>query len=103
LLAALDTDLTLTEIGWQFAYGMVLGTLTARLHMQRSWADRPAGLAQTIRRPLIITGIPRTGTTALHKLLSMDEQFQGLEHWLTEAPWCVRREPHAGRRAVRQS
>ena len=30
--------------------------------------------------------MPRTGTTALHKLLSMDTQFQGLEHWLTESP-----------------
>jgi len=34
----------------------------------------------------VITGIPRTGTTALHKLLSRDPQFQGLERWLTETP-----------------
>jgi len=86
LLGALDTDPKLTGIGWQFAYGMVLGTLTARLHTERGWAAQPACLAQPIRRPLVITGIPRTGTTALHKLLSMDAQFQGLEHWLTEAP-----------------
>ncbi|MDG2004804.1 MAG: sulfotransferase, partial [Novosphingobium sp.] len=28
----------------------------------------------------------RTGTTALHKLLSLDPQFQGLQSWLTTAP-----------------
>lgn len=86
LLAALDSDPALTDIGYQFAYGMVLSTLTARLRTQQGWAARPDCFEQPIRRPLVITGIPRTGTTALHKLLSMDAQFQGLERWLTEAP-----------------
>ena len=39
-----------------------------------------------IRRPVVITGLHRTGTTALHKLLSLDPRFQGLESWLTLAP-----------------
>jgi Sulfotransferase family len=86
LLEALDADTRCTEIGWQFAYGTVVGTLTARLHAQKGWADNPDCLGHPIRRPLVITGVPRTGTTALHKLLSMDEQFQGLERWLTETP-----------------
>jgi len=28
----------------------------------------------------------RTGTTALHKLMGADPQFQGLEHWLSQSP-----------------
>lgn len=43
-------------------------------------------LDQLIRRPLIIAGLVRSGTTALHQLLSLDPQFQGPEHWLTAAP-----------------
>lgn len=86
LLAALDSDPKLTLVGRQFAYGTLRSTLTARLHTQRGWTARPECLARSIHRPLVITGIPRTGTTALHKLLSMDAQFQGLEHWLTETP-----------------
>src|SRR5579859_7300652 len=86
LLRAFDTDPQLTEIGRQFAYGTVLGTLTARLHTQHGWSQHRELLQQRIERPLVITGIPRTGTTALHKLLSMDPQFQGLEHWLAETP-----------------
>ncbi|WP_209005495.1 sulfotransferase family protein [Steroidobacter agaridevorans] len=39
-----------------------------------------------IDRPIVITGLPRSGTTALHKLMSVDPQFQGLESWLLEAP-----------------
>jgi Sulfotransferase family len=86
LLRAFDTDPHLTEIGRQFAYGTVLGTLTARLHTQHGWSQHRAALQQRLEKPLVITGIPRTGTTALHKLLSMDPQFQGLERWLTETP-----------------
>jgi len=86
LLRAFDTDPELTEIGRQFAYGTVLSTLTARLHTQKGWSEHPDALRWRIEKPLVITGIPRTGTTALHKLLSMDPQFQGLERWLTETP-----------------
>jgi hypothetical protein len=86
LLHAFDTDPQLTEIGRQFAYGTVLSTLTARLHAQHGWSQHRETLGSRLVRPLVITGIPRTGTTALHKLLSMDPQFQGLERWLTETP-----------------
>jgi hypothetical protein len=86
LLRAFDTDPQLTEIGRQFAYGTVLGTLTARLHTQHGWSQHREILQHRLEKPLVITGIPRTGTTALHKLLSMDPQFQGLERWLTETP-----------------
>ena len=43
-------------------------------------------LESPIRQPLIIAGLVRSGTTALHQLLSLDPQFQGPEHWLTVAP-----------------
>jgi hypothetical protein len=86
LLAAFDTDPKLTELGRQFAIGGVVGTLAARLRAEQGWRERPGCRAIAIRQPLVITGIPRTGTTALHKLLSMDPQFQGLEHWLAESP-----------------
>ena len=33
-----------------------------------------------------MTGLPRTGTTALHRLLCEDPSHQGLEMWLTQVP-----------------
>lgn len=86
LLEAFDTDLQLTETGWQVAYGMILRILTARLYTQKGWAEHPEVLATPIHRPLVIIGLPRTGTTAIHKLLSVDPQFQGIEAWLSETP-----------------
>ena len=86
LLDAMDAQLQCTPVGEQFALGMIASTLAARLHTEQSWKQRPDYRNVAIRRPLIITGVPRTGTTALHKLLALDPQFQGLERWLLDAP-----------------
>lgn len=66
--------------------GPVVALLISRLYSQAGWKRNPQCLGQPIRAPLVVTGIPRTGTTALHKLLSMDPQFQGLEQWLCATP-----------------
>ncbi|MBK8309218.1 MAG: sulfotransferase [Gammaproteobacteria bacterium] len=66
--------------------GPLLGLLVSRARSQEGWKKRPDCLRQPLRAPLVVTGIPRTGTTALHKLLSMDSQFQGLEQWLIGSP-----------------
>jgi hypothetical protein len=60
--------------------------LDARLHAVAGWKAHPDALRSRIERPLIIAGLVRSGTTALHQLLSLDPQFQGPEHWLTLAP-----------------
>lgn len=87
LLEAMDNDtLNFTPDGFITAYQMLVGNLIARLLTEQGWKDHPQCLQQPIRRPLIIIGIPRTGTTALHKLLSVDPQFQGVERWLSAAP-----------------
>lgn len=86
LLAAYDSDTRFTPIGRRFAIGGIVGTLAQRLLSEEGWKRRPDCRSRPIRQPLVITGIPRTGTTALHKLLALDPQFQGLEHWLAESP-----------------
>jgi hypothetical protein len=35
---------------------------------------------------VVITGVPRTGTTALHRLMAVDAAFQGLQTWLLDSP-----------------
>jgi hypothetical protein len=66
--------------------GQIGLSLRALLHAQAGFKKRPDALAKPIVRPLIIAGIPRTGSTALHRLLYIDPQFQGTEHWITRAP-----------------
>jgi Sulfotransferase family len=86
LLSALDSDLKLAGVYRDRVFGSIAGVLAARLYAQDGWRRHPECLRATIARPLIITGIPRTGTTALHKALSMDPRFQGLELWLAQTP-----------------
>jgi len=86
LLKAFESDRELTVTGRQYAYRAILNTLKARLYTQTAWAEYPEVLQIAIQRPLVIVGLPRTGTTALHRLLVADAQFQGLEQWLIETP-----------------
>jgi len=86
LLESMDYDPHFSERGRNIAWGAVLTTLCSRGIAVREM-KRVARLADVpIQRPVIITGLHRTGTTALHKLLSLDLRFQGLQSWLTAAP-----------------
>jgi hypothetical protein len=50
------------------------------------WRQHPDYALVPVRRPIFVTGLPRTGTTALHRLLTADPAHQGLELWLAEFP-----------------
>lgn len=86
LVESIREDVPVSTDNIQQLSGPVLGLLVSRLYSQQGWKARPDCLRQTIQAPLVVTGIPRTGTTTLHKLLSMDPQFQGLEQWLIGTP-----------------
>lgn len=79
-------DAGLTEAGVQRIRAMLGTVLETRLRLQQAYTRWPKAADVAIRRPLFVTGLPRTGTTALHRLLCLDPAHQGLEHWLTEAP-----------------
>jgi Sulfotransferase family len=86
LLQSIDYDPILTEQGRAVVWRHLIDTLTSRARACRSMAEHPDYERQVISNPVVITGIPRTGTTALHKLMAVDPQFQGLEKWLLSAP-----------------
>ncbi|SEK08792.1 sulfotransferase family protein [Paraburkholderia diazotrophica] len=86
-LIALDEDgPRFVSGGREFAWNALVGALVSRLVLVEGLRKHAGAMPKMPRRPLVITGIPRTGTTALHKLLSVDPQFQGLEKWLTVFP-----------------
>lgn len=86
LLQSMDYDPHFTEQGRRFAWSTVVGVLKGRAQAIKSMADHPGFDDRPISSPVVITGIPRTGTTALHKLMAVDERFQGLQTWLLDAP-----------------
>lgn len=86
LLESMDYDTTFSVRGRRIAWGAVLTTLCSRGIAVREMRQMAGLESVPIRRPVVITGLHRTGTTVLHKLLSVDPQFQGLQSWLTGAP-----------------
>lgn len=63
--------------------------LVGRLYSEKGWKENPNCLNTKITAPLIIAGMPRTGTSALHQLMAMDEQFQWFPHWVSQAPMPI--------------
>lgn len=93
LLHAYAEDEDLTEAGTRFARGAIRSALVARSLSEAAWKAAPRSADVAIQRPIVLTGLPRTGTTALHRLLCEDPQHQGLEVWLTD--WPQPRPPRA--------
>jgi hypothetical protein len=85
LLRSYAEDEELTELGRKVKRAELRGALVARLVSEAGFKRVPIDDSM-IRRPIFVTGLPRTGTTALHRLLAADPGHQGLEQWLCEMP-----------------
>lgn len=86
LLDSYRSEAGLTELGSKMFRFFLKGALVARLLSEASWKANPEHAGVEITRPIFVTGLPRTGTTALHRLLAADPDHQGLEMWLAEFP-----------------
>jgi hypothetical protein len=76
----------LTGVGNYLQRAQVKSALVGRLLSESGFAAHPAYAEVAVERPVFVVGLPRTGTTALHRLLNADPNHQGLELWLTEFP-----------------
>ncbi|MGE5287570.1 MAG: sulfotransferase family protein [Micromonosporaceae bacterium] len=86
LLESYAHEAGLTPLGNKVTRAFLRGALVARLLSEAAWRRYPEYAHTPIERPIFVTGLPRTGTTALHRLLTADPAHQGLEVWLTEMP-----------------
>ena len=94
--------------GWQSRFDLVIRTLNeeanlsplgrfntrqslqlllqARLKAEQLLKDHPEILQTPVRAPIIIYGLPRTGTTLLHRLVARDQRLRHLRYWESENP-----------------
>jgi len=86
LLDSYAREAALTPAGNKVTRALLRSALVARLLSESGWERHPEHADVPIERPVFVTGMPRTGTTALHRLLTADPGHQGLELWLTEVP-----------------
>lgn len=86
LLESYRRDADFTELGSKMSRFFLRNALVARLLSEASWKQHPGYRDVPVTAPIFVTGLPRTGTTALHRLLCGDPRHQGLELWLAEFP-----------------
>jgi hypothetical protein len=86
VVLAFDHEAGLTLLGRIAARQDLLRLLQSRLQLVDDRRRHPDIAAETVRRPLFVTGLPRTGTTLLHALLAQDPAHRAPLHWESVFP-----------------
>jgi hypothetical protein len=86
LSASIDESKTLSKLGRMILRRQIVTSLTTRLRCEQRLKNNPEAQKVEIRRPIFITGLVRTGSTALHYLMGQDPGMQKLEYWLSAQP-----------------
>ena len=86
LCRSLDEEAKLSDTGRYVLRLKLVGQLTARLRLEDDLRRHPEILEEVIAPPLVIVGLPRTGTTKLHRLLSRDPRFWWMAFWESQFP-----------------
>lgn len=86
LCHALEREGRLSETGRQILRQKLVGHLVNRLRIERYFKDFPEIAREGVEAPLVIVGLPRTGTTRLQRLLSRDSRFYSMMFWESQFP-----------------
>lgn len=84
----------MTKMGVLQAQQAVLPILVNRLRVEGLAKKHPEILDIDIERPIVLTGMPRSGTTHLHNLLAADSALRSLPYWEAMEPIPAEQEWH---------
>jgi len=86
LLESLATDAGLAPATDAAVVGLLQTRLTNRLLVEQWYREHPEVEDVPVEGPVHVIGLPRTGTTALGSMLSLDPQFRSLRMWEQRNP-----------------
>lgn len=81
-----NADSGLSSIGRLSLRNKLLQHVSSRLLIQNQWTRHPEILDIPIEKPIIVVGLPRSGTTHLLNLLAADSRFRSLPLWESYEP-----------------
>src|SRR5579862_1130692 len=81
LIEDLNSEAQLHELGARRAERRLFDTLCGRLRLVADRKRFPAIAEERIERPIIVIGLPRSGTTFFHNLLSADPANRAPATW----------------------
>lgn len=86
LCASLRSEAGLSAFGVVSMHAQLVQMLANRLLVEQYLVEHPEALERPVERPIIVAGLPRTGTTHLHNLMSADPALRSLPYWEAVEP-----------------
>jgi len=86
LSQAIEQDTSITPAFRENLTELLITNLVARLKVDDYIAANPGVRQKTIHKPVIVFGLPRTGTTLVSHLLATDPARRSLRHWEAAEP-----------------
>lgn len=90
LVAALADTACVSRVGRVMLHTQLVQLLKNRLLLTDLLARHPEIREVEVTAPIVIAGLPRTGTTHLHNLLAADPALRYLPYWESIEPFPVR-------------
>ena len=85
-VAAVEADVGLSGMGRLLVRQRLVGCLAARLRFDDFVRRHPEALEVELEPPVIVVGLPRSGTTHLVNLLAADSRFRSMPWWEVQEP-----------------
>ena len=102
LLESYRSEAHLTKLGWLTVKETLVSSLANLIEMQTERGNIPDIANQHLRAPVFVVGLPRTGTTLLHGLMTRDENNRAPASWEVMFPGSYRDNPVGRSRAQRR-
>ncbi|MBK7948741.1 MAG: sulfotransferase [Deltaproteobacteria bacterium] len=83
---SLEDEANLSTFGRLVLRGMLTSQLVTRIRLGVWTSEHPEAAAEEIRRPWVILGLPRTGTSLLSILLGLDPMARPIRQWEARTP-----------------
>lgn len=99
LCDSINVESNLHPFGRLSTRNSLINLLRNRLELQQCWKSHPQALKMPVEKPVFIVGPPRTGTTLLLNLLSLDERFRYLRSWEADRPGVLQEDEEQLKRA----
>lgn len=86
---AVEADTGLSGLGRRMIRERLVGLLAARMRFEDFVARHPEALEVPLDPPIVVVGLPRSGTTNLVNLLAADLRFRSMPWWEVQEPTPV--------------
>ena len=96
ICAGYRADRDLTTLGRMIPSNVLIRNAVQRLRHEALWKAHPEIANTAIDRPIIIAGLPRSGTTHMVNLISNDHRLRSLQYWESLEPFPAPGEPVSG-------